>query len=510
MKTAVYVEPKLSQGGSLRGRKSLVHPGWQLGLALILTFFTTRAAAFSLLGPYTGWMAETNGFRQTGDIGGPMNLGEEYRWNVPVVTYAFDASFLDYFGSAGVAAVESAIGILNGLPPASQINPSNYPAAVTQLNAEAQAQGLIDLKSETLFQLVRQLGLAQPTRFTFCLQSFLITNNTITGIVIQRNFDPFSIGYSTNVNDTSYGYSLLHHSTSQGTEADAVEFPIDPLSDTFTAVADGALNPGSFYTGLTRDDVGGVRYLLTTNNVNDETLLPGTHGVGVNAGSFVNEAMRRGVDKITFVRVNVDPLSGQLYTPFTNQFTDSFISNGVPAHQSLERVITRPDILFSAADFGTLPVPLVVSTSTSNWLASPLPGLAGPGVIQPQVMLTFVKPSFQVQTSDTWPAGTAYVENYHWGSFDGSTNPPMVYPGGTSLVNTNQLTVYFSLLGPNGIPSPSFTWQLPVSLGQSATLQTSTNLSDWVPLAVVANYGMEINWQHTHSQPQGFFRIVPQ
>jgi hypothetical protein len=469
--------------------------------------------AFSLLGPYTDWMAETNGYHQTGDIGGPMNLGEEYRWNVPVVTYTFDASFLNYFGSNGVAAVESAIGILNSLPPASQINPSNYPAEVTQINAEAQAQGLIDLKSETLFQLVQQLGLAQPTRFVFCLQSFSITNNTITGIVVQRNFDPFSTGYSTNVNDTSYGYSLLFHSTSQGTEADAVEFPIDPLDEAFTAVADGALNPGSFYTGLTRDDVGGVRYLLITNNVNDETLLPGTHGVEANAGSFVNEALRRGVDKITFVRVNVDSMSGQLFTPFTNQFTDSFISNGVPAHQSLERVITRPDFLFSAADLsgGASPVPLVVSTGASNWLASSaLPGLAGPGIVRPQVKISFVKPSFQVQTSDAWLPGTADIENYHWGSFDGSTNPPIVYPAGTSLVNTNQLTLHFSLLGSNAGPSQGFTWQLPVAMGQLAILQTSTNLSDWVLLGVVPNYGADINWQHACSRSQGFFRAIPQ
>jgi hypothetical protein len=486
----------------------------QLGLALVLTFSTTRATAFSLLGPYTGWMTETNSFRQTGDIGGPMNLGEEYRWNVPVVTYTFDASFLAYFGSNGVAAVESAIGILNSLPPASQINPSNYPPEVTWINYEAQSQGLIDLKSETLFQLVQQLGLAQPTRFTFCLHSFSITNDTITGTVIQRNFDPFSIGYSTNVNDASYGYNLWHQSTGQGTEADAVEFPIDPLSDTFTAVADGALAPGAIYTGLTRDDAGGLRYLLATNNVDYETLLSGVQGVGANASSFVNGSPRPGVDKITFVRVNgYDALSGQFFTPFTNQFTDSYISNGVLAHQQLERVITRPDFLFAATTLNddNSSVPLVVSTGTSNWLtSSALPGLAGPGIIQPQVKITFIKPSFRVQTSDAWPPGTVCVENFQWGSFDSSTNLPVAYPDGTSLVNIHQLTLHFSLLGPNAIPSQSFTWQLPVSLGQYATLQTSTNLSDWVSLIVVANYGMEINWQHAYSRPQGFFRVVPQ
>jgi hypothetical protein len=50
----------------------------------------SKVQAFALLGPYANWMDVTNGFRQPGDIGGPMNVGEEYRWNVPVVTYGFE------------------------------------------------------------------------------------------------------------------------------------------------------------------------------------------------------------------------------------------------------------------------------------------------------------------------------------------------------------------------------------------------------------------------------------
>ena len=34
------------------------------------------------------------------------NLGEEYRWNSPIVTYTYDESFLSYFGSNGVVAVK--------------------------------------------------------------------------------------------------------------------------------------------------------------------------------------------------------------------------------------------------------------------------------------------------------------------------------------------------------------------------------------------------------------------
>ena len=101
----------------------------------------SNARAFSLLGPYEPWMTQTNGFRGMGDIGGPMNLGGEYRWNVPVVTYAFDPSFVAFFGSNGVAAVESAIQILNDLPPASQMDPGVYPLDTQGGNPTAQAEG---------------------------------------------------------------------------------------------------------------------------------------------------------------------------------------------------------------------------------------------------------------------------------------------------------------------------------------------------------------------------------
>ena len=65
-----------------------------LGACLAIT--APCARAFSPLGPYASWMDEAKSFRQTAlDIGGPMNFGEGYRWNVPVVTYGFDSSFLE-------------------------------------------------------------------------------------------------------------------------------------------------------------------------------------------------------------------------------------------------------------------------------------------------------------------------------------------------------------------------------------------------------------------------------
>src|SRR5947207_11854614 len=72
-----------------------------LGACLAIT--ATCARAFSLLGPYASWMDEAKSFRQPGlDIGGPMNLDEGYRWNVPVVTYA-----LKYYCSCNIGSATS-------------------------------------------------------------------------------------------------------------------------------------------------------------------------------------------------------------------------------------------------------------------------------------------------------------------------------------------------------------------------------------------------------------------
>ena len=96
-------------------------------VTLIFITAALRVAAFSLLGPFEPWMDRTNNLRVPGDIGGPMKIDEEHRWNTPVITYGFDQSFVNYFGSNGIAAVENAFAVLNNLPPASQTIPAITP-----------------------------------------------------------------------------------------------------------------------------------------------------------------------------------------------------------------------------------------------------------------------------------------------------------------------------------------------------------------------------------------------
>lgn len=495
-------------------------------LAVVLALAATRAGGFSLLGPYTDWMQQTNGYRFSLDIGGPMNIGEGYRWNVPVVTYAFDQTFLDYFGSNGVAAVESAIQVLNDLPAASSIVLTNYPFDTRRFNYWlGQELGLYDLTAETLHLLLEQMGLASPTRYVFALRltepvlpylsidldSWGLAEAISEGVILERNFDPESLAPSQCINGILYDCALTVWHGDEIVELDAG----GQAGNWYVTVADGPQQPGALYLGLTWDDVGGLRYLLSSNNVNYELLLPDVQGAGTNAGSYVNGALRPGVEKISFMRQPSDPLSGQAL-PLTNQFTDTYITNGTAMQQQLERIISQPDFLFCAADTdpGDLSVPIVTRTGTDTWCNNAAingdPSKAGPGVITPPVKITFPKFGGRVVTEDTFPQSPAYPYVGAWGSFDSSpTDPFVAYPWPGSP-DSRELTVRLHLEN-NGSQVGSYMWRLPVGPGGQAALLTSTNFVDWFSPLVVTNGGGIIEWEHREtSLPQRFFRVVPQ
>jgi len=483
--------------------------GLTIGLSLL------NAQAFSLMGPYESWMTPSNGFHLPGDIGGPMNVTEEYRWNVPQVTYTFDSSFVGFFGPNGVAAVQGAIQILNDLPPASQMDPNAYPLDTRGTNATAQTGGLIDLKSETLFLLLQQSGLAQPQRFMFCVHDFSVAGGNSNALVVLRNFDPITQTVTNALNGTLFTSNLLWQvNNPPGVGVAAMAVPINPTDPSFTAVADGwtGNSPGWFYTGLTRDDAGGLRYLLQTNNCNLEFLLSDVHGNPTNSDNYVNQALRGGVDKIRFVQEPINAFTGEFIFPVTNQYSDTFVANGVWQQQPLERVTTNPDFIFSAYDGSGAVAVTVEMTGTTNWLNDGLPAAAGPGTIHPQVTIAFPKFGLQALAVTSDADGTIALRNEHWASFDASTNPPVIYPWQSAPGSGNPWTMNLSLLDTNyqSLPGGSFTWQLPVSLGAAVRLESSTNLIDWITLTAVTNHGIPLSWEHLYSRPSEFYRVVPQ
>src|SRR5262249_50604663 len=148
------------------------------------------------------------------DIGAPKNLGEEYRWNTPVLYYAFDQSFLDYFGSNGVYAVEQALGILNALTNVSSYRSdlSEFPLESMRQNFKAATLFMVDLKSETLHTMIEGMGLAEPDRYTWVLRNRFLPPGASCPFfeynVIHRNFDPVTFEPSSYVNGTLYTYSI--------------------------------------------------------------------------------------------------------------------------------------------------------------------------------------------------------------------------------------------------------------------------------------------------------------
>ena len=163
-------------------------------------------------------------------------------------------------------------------------------------------------------------------------------------------------------------------------------------------------------------------------------------------------ALRGGVDKLTFVKVGDGTIQGN-FTSVTNTYRASYITNGMTITSTFQRISTLPDILFSAADLGvnngTSPVRLTRSPSfLDNSALNSQANLAGPGNIVPTVNISFSKvgpgvlnefPGFVTEES----ALTSLSGNglFVWGSFDGSTKPPIIYPEDISLQQIEQRVV---------------------------------------------------------------------
>lgn len=633
-----------------------------------------HARAFSLLGPVNEpYQDPVIAYNLPGDIGAPKNLGEEYRWNTPVLYYAFDQNFLDYFGSNGVQSVEEAIAIYNALTNVSSYSAdlAEFPLEALQFNYQAQALALFDLKSATLNLLTEQMGLAEPDRYTWTLHDrFLTPGGTcpvdMNYLVVKRNFDPVpsaldQLQASSYVNGTLYSYFIAEFCTGPNPLGEAVEYVVDPLASIFKPVASLAFaQDGSYHTGLTRDDVGGLRYLLRGGNMNVETAGPNTLTVATNfavtqllftsnltllvnqaltnnaaqlqalypnlvIGSttpiytnlvatnvffyFTNEpwapagtvvltfqtnvttnvtiwfshtfdnvitntyytnsritvlettvgpdpyglpgqiytnvtartvrtnfisgdyyilptnsacgvffintqltsvvsftntpvaatnaagatniggisfsqelvfhltnsvyvihpvpcisnsvALRRGVERIRFVRRDYDSLIGQFWQPITNQYTLVAVTNSANLPQVIVRSVFQPDILFTAQDLASGPggpgATPVGARSIQYQPTNALPGLAGPGTLEPGTLFTYNKvgPIYLNPGFFFFGSLPPFTEGTHstvfiWGSYDGSTNAPVVYPNGTSVINLeNQVLIG---VGPDTLP----------------------------------------------------------
>ncbi len=448
-------------------------------LTILLGIIPVSVPAFSLLGPFDSWQAANIGYQLPGDIGGPMNLGEEYRWDVPVVVYAFDYTFLNYFGQRGAEEVEKAFAILNNLPPVSKMssNLTEYPLESRKVNYLAQSLGILDVKSTVLIYLVESMGLAEPIRYTWCLRArdtYTIGQNTYTNyLVIKRNYDPITWTNSAYVNGIIYTYQI-EEPIKPGDYADAIEQVVDPLLSVFRVpVASMTILPGEYFTGLTRDDVGGLRYIYRSENYNIETLPAGitntffgggggytiyfptnyaqtnslTNLFGNLTNTFLLTGLRPGLEKITFQRGDYDSLMGSFFLTNVYDYTDYVITNRSLIKQPVRRVVTAPDILFVAGDLGVntgenlSPVnsgrdPGFVAGGQTNAQVT----VAGPGIVfgPINIRLTTLYPVYYNDTSYYFLTESAAYRSQVWGSFDGTTNTPIIYPNYISIRDIEQ------------------------------------------------------------------------
>ena len=445
-------------------------------LAVAVTL-VVDASAFSLMGPFASWQTAAIGYNLPGDVGGPMTLSEDYRITVPVLNYGFDGTFLSFFGANGVAAVNAAMGILNAVPAASAMSASltEFPLqAIGPANATAANLQIRDLKSAALSTVLGQMGLASPERWTYTLRDRTVVNNTTNYTVIQRNFDPISLLPNNIVNGVLYTYTVAEPLL-PGNFADAVETRVSGnINNISVASVDdgGGLLAGQFFTSLTRDDYGALRYLLRFNNVNTETLdanvtlvdtrSPYAPFQGTNAQTNIPIAIARrpGIDRVSFNPIALDSLLGIVVRAVTNRYVDQYFNptNNVLTNQTVQRVINLPDILFAAGDLpppalGLISGATLVRPTSTRWVNnSALPGntvgggagiVSGPGVIPAAlsnataIVIEFntLGPS-RLNLSDD--AGRRFLDerssrtNGVWGFFD-ATTIYSVFPDGVTI-----------------------------------------------------------------------------
>jgi hypothetical protein len=438
------------------------------------TLLTTQTAALDF-----GATRYYYPFPAGGELGGPQVPWSCARLNVGVITYAFDETFLAYFGTKGEAAVDAAMGTLNALPTfVSGANPG-LTAYLTQgnqrINYTAQALQLYDLKSATLGLMMERMGLLGETHvYDLSSRSALPSPPYAAGeyqyTMVMRNYDPDTLLPTSYVNGSSYGFQIFDN----GTTADAIEEYNDttvlPFASTAVATRE-ALNVGGFYLGLSRDDVGGLRYLYNPTRFENETLdttcFPGTSSssqwapavvvtngtttvagqtttVTTTTGGFTG--LLGGVGHIHFAKVAYNSAIGTTFGTNVCQFTIPMMTNGLVSMMTVLRTNTAPDIIFAAADLTTYAYPLVTPLYTRNMTFTAPP--ADPaGVTTPPPPSTILETAVVITFNDAGPlyynlnpttlAQDGFVETWNWATFDSGTNVT-VYPQPAAIAALEQ------------------------------------------------------------------------
>ncbi len=429
------------------------------------------AHGFALLGPKEAWQTAVNGYNRLQEINyptapwlaqepdwtyAPKNLGEWYRWSTPTLYYTYDPSFLYYFKTEGVQAIDSAFAALNSISnlDAYSTDLSEFALDEGRYNYSAAALHLFDMKSAMMELLVTRLGLADPERWTWCIREKILPPGLACPqfdmTIIQRNFDPVTLTPSKFVNGNLFTYQYFWFCPPPFEREDMVEVLVDPLQTYNTAVASpkmtipNILYYGFFHTGLTRDDVGGLRYLYSTNRLAVEVSPPDALLFNTNAATtllvtsnltlLANQALTNDAATLQGLYPNLVILGS------TNYFTNVYITNltayftnypwdpaGTPAHLA----------------FATNIVPTVESRYTHSF-ANVLTVANGPGGWVPVPLVTIPPPSSGWVTIQTTSVASS---NNPWAPATSTNN---ILTNVTSITyRTNEVVGEYFLLPTN-------------------------------------------------------------
>ena len=477
------------------------NPVWLSMLVSVLV--TNDMHGFALAGKLEDWMQQSNGFPRKWAVRGPADINQEYRWNVPVITYGFDKSFKDYFDDAATNAIAEAVEIINDLPAASELNLQDF--ASYTLTHNFATNNPYDLKSFALSSLLNQLGLDNPFQAMYLITHWdaeLWTYAIFVSSVIERfpeeeldwlekrNYDPESLKPSTSINDCLFVGEILSSQDMMLTQP----YTVDPTGFSSTVAAMN-LDYGAIYEGLTKDDVGGLRYLYNPTNINFETLLPGVRSSDPEGAPLINGAWRPGVNKITLVPHPTDPATGE-WLSWTNTYLDVILENGSLRTQQVARVATSPDVLFKVSE--------LLSTGTDRWKSHAIennrPAGRGPGIIVPAAEINIEPFACEFFSG----ASSSQVYTCQWASLQPGSGP--VIPLRRNPASTTELAVEFELTGRT--PASTIRWVVPALVGKEVQLQVSTNLVDWSTLQHFTYGGDRLRWIHTGTENKQFFRVI--
>ncbi len=239
------------------------------------------------------------------------------------------------------------------------------------------------------------------------------------------------------------------------------------------AFLDESFNPaGVFAFNLSRDDVGGLRYLYRAQNYNVENLFA-TVTLATNAAAgnvvspwvpyfgitniftnvfgttnitstnvLIGAFLRPGMETINFVRTDYDSLLGQAFVNITNVYTDVVVSNNAALMQRVQRISAQPDLLFTAEDLGFNAAGgfFLVSRGVNFVDNDAINGqsvLGGPGTLEPPARISFTTTVPGFETILDFPDGPT-TKTVAWGSFDQTTNI-IVFPNNFSIQQLEQM-----------------------------------------------------------------------